>query len=44
MGEWKKWAIVVGGLAAIVSDFWSGVPYLATIGGAVAVVVALMQN
>lgn len=46
MDDWKKWAIVAGGLAAVVSDFWSGAEpiYLATIGGAVAVVVALMQN
>lgn len=44
MNDWKKWAVVAGGLVAIVSDFWSGVPYLATIGGAVAVVAALVQN
>lgn len=44
MDDWKKWAIVAGGLVAIVSDFWTGVPFLATIGGAVVVVVVLMQN
>ena len=44
MDDWKKWAIVAGGAVAIISDFWSVVPYLATIGGAVVVVVALMNN
>lgn len=44
MDDWKKWTIVAGGLVAIVSDFWTGVPFLATIGGAVVVVVVLMQN
>ena len=44
MDDWKKWAIVAGGVVAIVSDFWNGVPYLATIGGAVAAVVALLPS
>lgn len=44
MEDWKKWGIVAGGIVAIVSDFYSGIPYLATIGGAVAAVIALTQN
>lgn len=44
--DWKKWAIVVGGLAAAVSQFWSpGMDYyLPLIGGAVAAVVALLPE
>jgi hypothetical protein len=41
MEDWKKWAIVAGGVVAIVNhwvpDYW-----LDVIGGAVAAVVALM--
>ncbi len=42
--NWKKWAIVAGGVVAVVSDFWAGFPYMATVGGAVAAVVALLPE
>lgn len=42
--DWKKWAMVAGGAVAIVSNFYSGIPYLASIGGAVVVVVALLPE
>ena len=42
--DWKKWAIVAGGGAAAASQWYDGIPYLAVIGGAVAVVVALLPE
>ena len=42
--DWKKWAIVAGGVAAVASNWYAGIPYLAVIGGAVAVVVALLPE
>ena len=44
--NWKKWAIVAGGVVAVIGQFWSmGMDYyLPLIGGAVAAVVALLPE
>ena len=47
--DWKKWVIVLGGVVAVVGQFWGGPGmspnlYLPLIGGAVAAVFALMPN
>tara|TARA_Y100000310_G_scaffold130751_2_gene129877 strand:+ start:8933 stop:9082 length:150 start_codon:yes stop_codon:yes gene_type:complete len=49
MDDWKKWAIVAGGVVAAVGQFYGGPGmspdlYLPLIGGAVAAVVALIPN
>ena len=43
MEEWKKWAIVLGGVVAVVGQWVTGY-YLALIGGAVAAVIGLMAD
>jgi len=42
--DWKKWAVVLGGVAAAVGQFWGANYYLPLIGGAVAAVVALLPE
>lgn len=46
--DWKKWAIVAGGVVAAVGQFWGGPAgpnyYFPLIGGAVAAVVALLPE
>jgi hypothetical protein len=42
--DWKKWVIVLGGVVAVVGQFWGANYYLPLIGGAVAAVFALMPN
>lgn len=49
MEDWKKWVIVVAGVAAAVGQFWGGPGaslnlYLPLVGGAVAAVVALIPD
>ena len=43
MGSMQKWLIVLGGLVAVVGQFWGANFYLPLIGGAVAAIVGLMQ-
>ena len=43
MADWKKWAIVAGGVVAVVGQFWGAEYYLPLVGGAVAAVVALLK-
>ena len=43
MTDWKKWAIVAGGVVAVVGQFWGYDYYLPLVGGAVAAVVALLK-
>jgi len=42
--SWQKWVIVLGGVVAIVGQFWGAGYYLPLIGGAVAAVVALLMK
>lgn len=42
--DWKKWAVVAGGVVAAVGQFWGMEYCLPLIGGAVAAVVALMPE
>ena len=44
MNDWRKWVIVLAGVAAAVGQFWGMNYYLPLIGGAVAAVVALIPN
>ncbi len=43
MDAWKKWLIVLGGIVAVVVEFWPGY-YLALIGGAVAAIIGLLLD
>jgi len=42
MGDWKKWVAVLGGLVALVGQFWGANYYLPAVGGAVAAIAALL--
>ena len=46
--DWKKWVIVLGGVVAVVGQFWpagaANSYYLPLIGGAVAAVVELLPE
>tara|TARA_Y100000310_G_scaffold161721_1_gene161630 strand:+ start:13553 stop:13687 length:135 start_codon:yes stop_codon:yes gene_type:complete len=44
MNDWKKWVIVVGGVAAAVGQFWGANYYLPLVGGAAAAVAALVPE
>lgn len=41
MAAWGKWVAIVGGVIAIIGQFWGGNYYLPVIGGVVAIVGAL---
>jgi hypothetical protein len=41
MAKWGKWTALVGGLIAVVGQFWGASYYLPLIGGAVAIIGAL---
>lgn len=43
MEAWQKWLVVLGGIVAVVGEFWTGY-YLALIGGAVAAIVGLLLD
>ena len=43
MAGWIKYLAVVGGIVAIISQFWGAEYYLAAIGGVLAVVGGLMK-
>ena len=42
MEAWHKWLIVLGGIVAIIGQFWGANYYLPLIGGAVAAIVGLL--
>ena len=42
MESWHKWLIVLGGIVAVVGQFWGDNYYLPLIGGAVAAIVGLL--
>lgn len=41
MASWGKWLAVVGGIVAVIGQFWGVTYYLPLIGGVVAVIGAL---
>lgn len=48
MEGWHKWLIVLGGLTAVLGQFWGGPGmspnlYLPLVGGAVAAIIGLLQ-
>lgn len=43
MESWHKWLIVLGGLVALVGQFWGAEFFLPLIGGAVAAIIGLLQ-
>ena len=43
MGDMGKWITIIGGVVAVVGQFWGQTYYLAAIGGVVAVVGAFMK-
>jgi len=40
-GGWQMWLGLVGGILAIVGEFWTNTFYLSTIGGVLAIIGAL---
>jgi len=44
MNDWKKWAVIVGGLVAVVGQFWGMEYYLPLIGGVLALIGGLVPN
>ena len=44
MDDWKKWAVIVGGLVAVVGQFWGMEYYLPLIGGVLALIGGLVPN
>jgi len=44
MAGWKKGLIVLGGVVAVVGQFWGANYYLPLIGGAVAAIVGLLVD
>jgi len=43
-GGWKRGLIVLGGVVAVIGQFWGADFYLPLIGGAVAAIVGLLMN
>ena len=39
---WQKWLIVIGGLVAVIGQFWGSDIFLPLIGGAVAAIVGFL--
>jgi hypothetical protein len=44
MAEWGKWVAVVGGVIAVIGQFWGSNYYLPAIGGVVAVVGGILSK
>lgn len=44
MEAWQKWLVVLGGVVAVVGQFWGSEFYLPLIGGAVAAIVGLLLD
>lgn len=44
MKDWQKWAIIGGGIVAIVGQFWGSMYYLPLIGGVLALIGGLLPN
>ena len=44
MKDWQKWAVIVGGLVAVVGQFWGMEYYLPLIGGVLALLGGLVPN
>jgi hypothetical protein len=44
MNDWRRWVIVVAGVAAAVGQFWGADWFLPLVGGAVAAIVALIPD
>ncbi len=40
-GGWQMWVVLIGGILAVVGEFWTNQFYLAAIGGVLAVIGAL---
>jgi len=38
MAEWGKWVAIIGGIVAVVGQFWGAAYYLPLIGGVLAVI------
>lgn len=38
MAEWGKWVAIVGGVVAVIGQFWGGTYYLPLIGGVIAII------
>jgi len=43
MGEWQRWAIIVGGVLAVVGQFWGMDFFLPLIGGVLALLGGLVK-
>ena len=43
MESWQKWLIVLGGVLAVIGQFWGTNYYLPFIGGVLAVIFGLMN-
>ena len=41
MAKWGKWTALVGGLIAVIAQFWNPLVWTAAIGGVVAIIGAL---
>jgi hypothetical protein len=41
MAEWGKWTALVGGIIAVIGQFWGASMYIPLIGGIVAIIGAL---
>lgn len=44
MEAWHKWLVVLGGVLAVIGQFWGADYYLPLIGGAVAAIVGLLMK
>jgi len=44
MQNWQKWAVIVGGIVAIVGQFWGMEYYLPVIGGVLALLGGLVPQ
>ncbi len=44
MEAWQKWLVILGGVVAVVGQFWGSEFYLPLIGGAVAAIVGLLLD
>ena len=44
MDDWKKWAVLGGGVLAIVGQFWGMQYYLSAVGGVLVLVGTLVPN
>ena len=44
MEAWQKWLVILGGVVAVIGQFWGTEFYLPLIGGAVAAIVGLLLD